>query len=128
MKLTKKTLILSAFMAIAGCSISQTAAALTFPLPPPGDSVVGHVQWTRAMPGDTFSSIGRRYDLGYFELVEANPGIDPVNIEPGTIIVIPSRFILPPVPRKDIVINLAELRVYYYPRGSGTVVTYPVGI
>ncbi|MES2998012.1 MAG: L,D-transpeptidase family protein [Pseudomonadota bacterium] len=104
------------------------AFALTFVLPSHGDSVVGHVQWTQALPGDTFSKIGRRYDLGYFELVEANPTIDPVHLIPGTIIVIPSRFILPPGPHKGIVINLAELRIYYYPLHRHIVMTYPVGI
>lgn len=104
------------------------AFALTFVLPPHGDSVVGHVQWTQALPGDTFSKIGRRYDMGYFELVEANPTIDPVHLAPGTVIVIPSRFILPPGPRQGIVINLAELRIYYYPPHRRVVITYPVGI
>lgn len=104
------------------------AFALTFVLPPQGDSVVGHVQWTQALPGDTFSKIGRRYDVGYFELVEANPTIDPIHLAPGTIIVIPSRFILPAGPRQGIVINLAELRIYYYPPHRHIVITYPVGI
>ena len=104
------------------------AFALTFVLPPHGDSVVGHVQWTQALPGDTFSKIGRRYDMGYFELVEANPTIDPIHVAPGTIIVIPSRFILPAGPRQGIVINLAELRIYYYPPHRHIVITYPVGI
>lgn len=107
---------------------SQRLDALTFPLPSPGNDVVGKVQWTQARPGDTFSIIGRRYDIGYFELVEANPGIDPDNIPPGTIIVVPTKFILPPVARTGIVISIAELRVYYYPPNSNTVVTYPVGV
>jgi L,D-transpeptidase ErfK/SrfK len=104
------------------------AFALTFELPRPENSLVGQVQWTQALPGDTFSKIGRRYDLGYFELVEANPTIDPQHLVPGTIIVIPSRFILPPGPRQGIVINLAELRIYYYPAHRHIVMTYPVGI
>jgi L,D-transpeptidase ErfK/SrfK len=104
------------------------ADALTFPLPPPGSNVVGHVQWVQAMPGDTFSVIGRRYDVGYFQLVEANPGVDPKSVPAGSIIVIPSQFILPDAPRTGIVISLAELRLYYYPPGGKTVITYPVGV
>jgi L,D-transpeptidase ErfK/SrfK len=104
------------------------AAALTFDLPANGDSVVGHAQLTQAMQGDTFSTIGRRYDVGYFELVEANPSLDPNNIKAGTLVVIPTEFILPNVPRKGIVINLAELRLYYYPPDSDKVITFPVGI
>jgi L,D-transpeptidase ErfK/SrfK len=110
------------------CCVVSPACALTFALPAAGDSVVGQVQWTQALAGDTFDTIGRRYDMGFFELIEANPTLDPLHLVPGTIIVIPSRFILPPGPRLGIVINLAELRIYYYPRGHHTVITYPVGI
>ncbi len=41
---------------------------------------------------------------------------------------IPTAFILPSAPRKGLVINLAELRMYYYPPDGKTVVTYPLGI
>jgi L,D-transpeptidase ErfK/SrfK len=104
------------------------ALALTFQLPPSGSSVVGHVQHVQAQENDNLSRLGRRYDIGYYELVEANPDLDPEHIEPGTEIVIPSRFILPAVPRTGVVINLAELRLYYYPPHSHTVITLPVGI
>ncbi len=106
----------------------NSAKALTFPLPSAGNNVVGQVQWTQARAGDTFSSVGRRYDIGYYELVESNPGLDPEHLDPGTIIVIPSRFILPPVSRTGIVINIAELRIYYYPPKRNVVMTYPIGI
>lgn len=36
--------------------------------------------------------------------------------------------ILPDTVRKGIVINLAELRLYYYPKEGGTVDVYPIGI
>lgn len=109
-------------------SWTGTASALTFRLPTNGDNVVGQVQWTQAKPGDTFSTIGRRFDVGYCQLIEANPTINPDQVPAGTIIVIPSRFILPPVPRKGIVISLAELRLYYFPSDEHTVSIYPIGI
>lgn len=105
-----------------------SANALVFPLPTNGSNVVGHVQWTQARPGDNFSTIGRRYDIGYYALIEANPGLHPDALQPGAIVVIPSRFVLPDAPHKGIVINLAELRLYYYPTNTHTVVTYPIGI
>lgn len=108
-------------------SVVTPATALTFVLPAHGEDIVGHVQWTQALPGDTFNKIGRRYDMGYFELVEANPMINPEHPQPGSIIVIPSCFILPPK-RCGLVINLAELRIYYYPPHRHVVITYPVGI
>lgn len=106
----------------------DAASALVFKLPQGRDNVVGQMQWTQARPGDNFSTIGRRYDVGYFQLVEANPSLNAEQLTPGTIVVIPSRFILPNTARNGIVVNMAELRIYYYPQGKGVVYVYPVGI
>lgn len=109
-------------------SAPASAFALTFDLPKAGDNIVGFVRHVHSMPGDNFSRIGRRYDVGYYELVEANPDINPEQIEPGTEIIMPTQFILPAAPYTGIVINLAELRLYYYPPGKHQVITMPVGI
>lgn len=128
MLMKRLQLICTLVLVTIGWSWSIAAHALTFPLPPSGDSLVGKVQWTQARPGDTFSLIGRRYDIGYYQLVEANPGLDPDNLAPGTIIVIPSQFVLPAAPRTGVVINLPELRIYYYPAKRHVVMTFPIGI
>jgi len=106
----------------------DAAYGLTFNLPSNGDNVVGHIKEIRSRRGDTLAKIGRRFDIGYFEMLEANPHSDPERaLRPHSRVVIPSRFILPPGPRKGIVINLAELRLYYYPNNR-EVMTEPVGI
>lgn len=104
------------------------AMALEFPLPPPGEDIIGQVQTITAKYEDTFADIATANDLGYLEMVAANPGVDPWLPGAGTEIVLPTRFILPPGPREGIVINLAEYRLYYYPKGQGVVRTYPLGI
>jgi L,D-transpeptidase ErfK/SrfK len=83
--------------------------------------------------GDTFLDLARQYDLGYNELVAANPTVDPWLPAVGTSLVIPSEWILPAGPREGIVVNIPEMRLYYYlptSRGSDapTVVSYPVGL
>src|SRR5579872_6826793 len=75
--------------------LTVPAYALTFNLPASGDNIVGFVRHVHARAGDNFSSIGRRYDIGYYELVEANPDVDPQAIPAGTEIVMPTQFILP---------------------------------
>ncbi len=60
---------------IASVLISSHVEAAVYPLPPPGDDIVGQMQWTQSKPGDNFSSLGRRYDVGYIELIETNPEI-----------------------------------------------------
>ena len=105
-----------------------SANALEFPLPPPGEDIVGEVQVIQAKYEDTFADLGVANDLGYLEMVVANPGVDPWLPGAGNEIILPTRYILPPGPREGIVINLAEYRLYYYPKGRNVVYTYPLGI
>ena len=77
---------------------------------------------------DTLLDVARRYDLGYVELVAANPGVDPWLPGADRRIVLPTRHLLPDAPHRGIVVNLADLRLYYY--GSGKVsdpVSFPIG-
>ncbi len=98
----------------------------------PGDDVVGELQVTRVQGEDTFSDIARRFNLGYEEMVRANPGVDPWVPGVGREIVLPTQFVLPAAPREGLVINLAQLRVYYFPPVKDgepqTVITHPIGI
>jgi L,D-transpeptidase ErfK/SrfK len=107
--------------------VAMNSQAKTFPLPAHGD-VVGQIQTVVIKSGDTLAQVARDYDMGYVELVEANPGVDPENLEPGTVLVLPSLYILPNAPREGLVVNLAEMRLYFYPRGSRQVITHPMGI
>ena len=77
-------------------------------------NIIGQVQHITVQYGDSLSTIGRRYDMGGYEMVEANPGVNYSNPQPGTNLLIPSRFVLPDGPRKGVVINLAEMRLYFY--------------
>lgn len=107
--------------------VAGNVSALTFPLPSDGN-IVGQVQNTTVRPGDTLSTIGRRYNIGGYEMKEANPGIDYMNPGVGNTLIIPSRFVLPNTARKGIVINLSEMRLYYYHPDGQHVTTYPVGV
>ena len=115
-------------LSLAALCAAGPVAALQLPLPPPGEDIVGEVQVIKAKYEDTFADLGTTYDLGYSEMVAANPGVDAWLPGAGTEIVLPTRFILPPGPREGIVINLAEYRLYYYPKGENVVHTFPLGI
>ena len=105
-----------------------TVAAREFPLPLPGNDAVGEISSITSRYEDTLSDIGRANNLGFLEVSEANPGVDPWLPGEGLEIMLPTQFLLPPGPREGIVINLAELRMYFYPKGENRVVTYPLGI
>ncbi|MET0657340.1 MAG: L,D-transpeptidase family protein, partial [Steroidobacteraceae bacterium] len=81
---------------------------------------------------DTLPDIARRFNIGYEEIVRANPGVDPWLPGEGRDIVVPTRFVLPDAPREGLVINLAAMRTYYFPKRKDgelqTVITHPIGI
>lgn len=117
---------LSVLLLIVG--IHSSVCAAVFPLGPEGDDLIGNVSNTIVQEGDNFFTIAHRLDLGYMELIEANQGVNPDKPIPGTVIIIPSRYILPNTLRQGIIINLAEMRMYYFPKNSKEVWTFPVGI
>ncbi len=79
---------------------------------------------------DSLIELARRYDVGFNEITAANPKIDPFIPLAGTRVTIPRSWILPDVPQhQGIVINLAEMRLYYFtPRNRECVETFPIGI
>jgi len=103
-----------------------------FLLETPNQTIVGQLQAIEARYEDTFVAIARTYNVGFDELVAANPGVDAWLPGEGTRIVLPTRFTLPDGPREGIVVNLARKRLFYYlpPDADGrrVVVTYPLGI
>jgi L,D-transpeptidase ErfK/SrfK len=96
------------------------------------DDVIGQVQVTIANKVDTLSDIARRFNIGYEEIVRANPGMDPWLPGAGKEVVIPTQFVLPNAQRKGIVINVAAMRLYYFPPAKPgekqVVYTHPIGI
>ncbi len=96
------------------------------------DSVLGGVQLTTIGKEDTLPDVARRFNVGYEEIVRANPGVDPWIPGVGRKVVVPTQFILPNAPHEGVVINLAAMRVFYYPKHKRDdpqiVYTYPIGV
>lgn len=116
-------------LAIAGlAAVSSTALAEKVTLPPPGVNVVGKIRLVEARDADTLPDIGREFGVGFEAMERANPGVDVWYPGAGTKVLIPSRYILPDAPRKGIVLNLPEMRLYYYPENEAAVYIYAVGI
>ena len=115
--------------ALLGILASAYGAAEQFPLPLDGSSVVGEIRMVKTRQEDTLLDVARREGLGYEDIVRANPAVNPWVPGEGTEVVLPTRYVLPAVPWTGIVINLPELRLYYFPKGDEPVVeTYPISI
>jgi L,D-transpeptidase ErfK/SrfK len=112
---------LSAAAALNFATVWSVAGATVYELPADGSPVIGTDIRVTVAGQDSLAEMVRHYDLGYPEVVRANPG-------EGSEILLPTRHILPPGPREGIVVNLPEHRLYYYPKHRGVVITYPVSI
>ena len=80
----------------------------------PQQELVGETQVIFARYENTFSAIGRQYNLGYEEMRRANPGVDQWLPGEGTPIYLPTQTILPEAPRTGIVVNVPAMRLYYF--------------
>lgn len=120
--------LLTLFTALV--AFSHVAAAVVYPLPAKDSRLVGENIQIQ-IPADSklpLESFAAQYQMGLSNMLEANPGVDPFLPTPGSMLTIPQRLILPDAPRQGIIINSAEMRLYYYPKGSNTVVVLPIGI
>ncbi|MFK3709365.1 L,D-transpeptidase family protein [Leclercia adecarboxylata] len=110
-------------------ALALPAQANTWPLPPAGSRLVGENRFhVVENDGGSLEAIAKKYNVGFLALLQANPGVDPYVPRPGSVLTIPLQTLLPDAPREGIVINLAELRLYYYPPGKNEVTVYPIGI
>jgi L,D-transpeptidase ErfK/SrfK len=94
-----------------------------------GQNMVGKIAAVNTRENDTLSDIARHFGLGYNDISIANPDIAPWTPEPNSRVLLPLQFILPDAPHKGIILNLANMRLFYYPKKQpDKVFTYPVGI
>jgi L,D-transpeptidase ErfK/SrfK len=94
--------------------------------------VIGRLYFTRVQGEETLLDIARAYDLGYDDIIAANPGVDHWTPVAGERVLLPLAHVLPDAPREGIVINLAARRLFYYPPAAEgeprRVITHPIGI
>ncbi|SUO95667.1 L,D-transpeptidase family protein [Suttonella ornithocola] len=108
--------------------VAISSQAEKFILPPDGVDLVGMVRQVTAKQEDTVLDIGRSFGVGVEAMQNANPSVDIWYPGEGTKVLVPTRYILPDVPHEGIVINLPEMRLYYFPKDEKVVYVYAVGI
>ena len=103
----------------SGCNIDQVLD---------GQGSLREATSYRASYEDTLVEVARRFKLGYVEMVAANPDTDPWLPGEGTDVILPTVHLLPEAAHEGIVINLADMRLYYFETPDGPPRSYPIGI
>jgi L,D-transpeptidase ErfK/SrfK len=119
---------LGALSVLSFLFVATPAVATTYTTPSTGNTLIGNRESVTSNAGDTLVTIAQHFDIGLNGIIDANPGVNPVNPLPeGQHIVIPTAYLIPPLAREGIIINLPEMRLYYFPQ-DGKVMTFPIGI
>ena len=120
------------FILVACIATTGYVYAEVYELPPEGYDVVGTVSTITARYEDTLVDIARHHGLGYYDVVRANPDVNPWLPGEGTPIVLPTQFVLPSVEKQGVILNIATKRLFYFPAAEDgeqqQVKTYPIGI
>lgn len=98
------------------------------PYPPQARIAIGKMQTHEVGEEDTLLDIARYYRMGFVEIRAANPRIDPWTPVPGESVIIPSFRLLPRAPQKGIVVNLAQMRLYYFSDPKKEPESFPIGV
>lgn len=107
--------------------IALCALAIASLRPAHADDLIGMQTIYETRTEDTLPDIARWFDLGYVEIRTANPDIDPWLPGAGKWLTLPTQHLVPFGIRRGIVINLPELRLYYF-LSDRQILTFPLGI
>ncbi|MEQ1560236.1 MAG: L,D-transpeptidase family protein [Methyloglobulus sp.] len=92
-------------------------------------ALIGELAAVDTQERDTLPDIARHFGLGYNDITAANTTVSPWTPAANSRVLLPLQFILPDAPHKGIVLNVANMRMFYYPKKDpNKVYTYPVGI
>ena len=121
-----------AFILIGAFTFVPAWATVSYTLKAPDATLMGNLEKIQAENKDTLPDIARANGLGYQEIKLANPGVDTWLPGQGTEIVLPTLFVLPVTPHVGIVLNIPEMRLYYFPPQNSDqvseVITHPIGV
>ena len=118
---------------LAGTALDAAAGPPpVYVLTPESPDVIGELSRTTTVYEDTISDLSRVFDQGYREMRLANPKVDSWLPGDGTEVVVPSMYVIPKAARDGIIINIAEMRMYYFLGKNGgngkRLMTFPISI
>lgn len=119
----KKALLISCCLFSLSAAANNDSVAASYDKDYFGETIIH-----KAVYEDTLIHLARNNDLGFVELRAANPELDPWIPGAGAMITLPKKHLLPDAPREGVVINLADMRIYYFKEEGQPPITFPISI
>jgi L,D-transpeptidase ErfK/SrfK len=116
---------LAALPALAADKPAAPPAPAKAPLFP---DVIGEVTSYTIKDEDTLFDLAVEFRAGFIELAAANQDVDVWVPEVGSAITVPTAHILPDAPRQGLLVNLGDMRLYYFPPEGGPVDSSAIGV
>jgi L,D-transpeptidase ErfK/SrfK len=79
--------------------------------------LIGAARSTLVDTGETLLDVAFRERLGFVAVARLNPGVDEWIPDPGTVVRLPTRLVLPDAPHEGLVLNVPEMRLYDFRAG-----------
>lgn len=121
------------FLLLLATGSGSSAHAQIYLLHPDEGDLIGRIETIRIDGEETLADVARLHNVGHEEIRMANPTVEFWLPAAGTQVILPKRHILPHARREGIVLNVPEMRLYYFPHtckadADCMVVTHPVSI
>lgn len=94
------------------------------------NAVIGRIEQHTVQDDESLIEIARNYSVGFNAIQSANPDLDAFIPPSGSLVTLPLAWVLPEK-REGLVINLSELRLFYFfkdSQGDNLIATFPIGI
>lgn len=111
---------------LAGLPLMAKSGAAAETVPRTGD-LLGLLRTYVTRQEDTLLDLSVANDVGILEMSAANPGVDAWVPGANKLITLPTAHLYPEGPRSGILVNKAELRLYWFPKAGG-VETHAIGV
>jgi len=110
-----------------------SARAQSYSLPADGGDLIGQDEYLVGTNVETLADVARQFSVGHQEIRLANPDVEFWLLPADARVLLPKRHILPQAVREGIVLNVPEMRLYYFPDACKadqpcSVQTFPVSI
>lgn len=109
-------------------AVRPSAAAVEPTAPGPDGDVVGQITYVITDGGKTLIDLAVERDLGILGISALNPGVDVWVPGRERLVTLPTAYVLPEYERRGIIVNLAELRLYYFPAADTAPIVHSIGI